>query len=72
MTPSSMMHPEVNATVFEVVDSWHLMYCVILVGIIRHLPDLCKNVQLMSGNLLDPDSWTRNFVCITYSLLCWC
>jgi hypothetical protein len=52
---AGMMHPEANAIGVEVVDSRHLISLAILGGIIRQFPNFCKNVQLISGDVLDPD-----------------
>ena len=48
---AGMMHPQANAVSIEVVDSCHLIYQGILGGIIRHFPNLGKNVQ---HDVLDP------------------
>ena len=39
----------------EVVDFWHFISRVILGGIICYFLDLGKNVQLISGDVLNPD-----------------
>ena len=49
-----MMHPQANAISVKVVNSRHLIAKIVVGGITRHFPHLGHNVQLVSGDVLDP------------------